>query len=92
MGRSEMKKRESSGKFDIDPNEKETDYTSMGISLGLCFGSALGLLFGMLLDNLTLGLCYGPGIGLCLGIVISSVMKKTNGDKKENKSEQESEE
>lgn len=81
-----MKKVKDKEKFEIkEDKEEQENYLSMGISLGLCFGSSIGLIFGMLMDDITLGLCFGPGIGMCLGILISSSMKKTKKNKDESK-------
>lgn len=56
--------------------DKKDNDLAMAISLGLCFGSAIGILIGTLNDNLTLGLCYGPGIGVCIGVLINSMTNK----------------
>ena len=53
---------------DHEPRKKEseTSYVGYGVSLGLCFGAALGMLFG--------NLSMGAGIGLCFGIVVGTTL------------------
>ena len=55
-----------------DPEKKKgpDNYTSIGISLGLCLGAAFGLLIG--------NMAMGAGIGLCIGIAIGAIIKKKN--------------
>lgn len=37
------------------------------IGIGMCFGLAVGVLYGMATDNLSLGMCLGVSIGMLLG-------------------------
>ena len=56
----------------------------------MCIGLALGICFGLLIDNLILGICIGLALGPCLGIIsggkdqIKFVLKS---EKKKNKDE-----
>lgn len=49
-----------------DPNNQP----AIWISLGSCFGTALGSSFGLMLDNIALGMCLGICFGNLVGIVI----------------------
>lgn len=55
-------------------NEKSYVYkrtSDMGIPIGLCF-MGLGLLLGLMMDNMGFGLCIGVGAGFSLSIAFSS--------------------
>ena len=47
-------------------------YANEYMGIGMCFGLAIGLVFGRMLfpDSTTLGMCYGLPIGMCLGLYI----------------------
>lgn len=63
---------------------RETDtkkvqrYTSLYMSLGMCFGLSMGLIYGQLLspDNISLGMCMGISVGMCIGLAIGSAKDK----------------
>ncbi|SEL09135.1 hypothetical protein SAMN04487910_1688 [Aquimarina amphilecti] len=40
------------------------------LTLGLLFGAGIGLLAGILTDNIAIGLAFGAGVGLVFGTVI----------------------
>lgn|GEM_PF-1879863 len=42
------------------------------IALGLVFGSAFGIILGMIFDKLLLGIAFGPSLGLLLGVIVDS--------------------
>lgn len=54
---------------------KISDYWNMGTSIGLC--AAVGIVLGVLLQNLILWLCIGAGVGVVLGAVSTQYKKKT---------------
>jgi ElaB/YqjD/DUF883 family membrane-anchored ribosome-binding protein len=54
---------------------KVSDYWNMGTSIGLC--AAVGIVLGVVLQNLVLWLCVGAGIGVLLGAVSMQYKKKT---------------
>ena len=45
--------------------------------IGLCLGLSIGVCFGTALDNMGLGLCLGMSIGVCFAVAL--------GRKKEDK-------
>lgn len=53
-------------------------YTSLYMSIGMCFGVSGGLIYGTLLfpDNISLGMCMGIPIGMCIGIAIGAARDK----------------
>ncbi len=57
---------------------KKTNYTGLGLTLGLIFGSSTGLLYGMALDNLAAGFALGIGGGMCLGLAIGAGLDQRN--------------
>lgn len=61
-----------------------------GLALGLCFGTALGMMFGQfVLHNMALGLCFGPAFGMCLGTAYDAANHKDNTKKADQETEQE---
>ena len=57
---------------------KVQKYTSLYMSLGMCFGVSLGMLYGEFLSprNLSLGMCMGISIGMCIGLGIGAAKDK----------------
>lgn len=55
---------------------KVSSYWNTGTSIGLCAG--VGILLGVLLQNLVLWLCIGAGIGTVLGAVTMLNKKKAS--------------
>ena len=53
-------------------------YTSLYMSIGMCFGVSGGLIYGTLLfpDNMSLGMCMGIPIGMCIGMAIGAARDK----------------
>ena len=48
--------------------EKENGYEAMGISLGMCFGAAVGAIFPEYIGvTLSVGMLTGLVIGMCFG-------------------------
>ena len=57
-GRAEKKKKQ----------EKENGYEAMGMSLGMCFGAAVGAIFPKYSGiTLSMGMLIGLVIGMCFG-------------------------
>ena len=54
---------------------KISDYWNMGTAIGLC--AVIGIMLGVLLQNVILWLCIGVGVGVLLG-AISAQSKKKN--------------
>lgn len=47
-----------------EKEKSKGDYSSEGISLGMCFGVALGILFDQLSLGISLGMLFGLAIGM----------------------------
>lgn len=58
-----------------DSGQTDKNYISLGVSLGLCFGAALGSVF----HNLAMGI----SLGLCIGVAVGSSMDKKKNDRDE---------
>lgn len=57
-GRAEKKKKQ----------EKINDYEAMGMSLGMCFGAAVGAIFPEYIGvTLSVGMLIGLVVGMCFG-------------------------
>ena len=57
-GRAEKKKKQ----------EKKNGYEAMGMSLGMCFGAAVGVIFPKYIGvTLSVGMLTGLVIGMCFG-------------------------
>ena len=61
-------------------SEKNTvqKYTTLYMSLGMCFGVSGVLIFGTIFfsDNMTLGMGFGIPIGMCIGMAIGQAKDK----------------
>lgn len=56
---------------------RQQSHQSYCMSIGMCFGSAAGLLLGGLLhQNIGVGMCFGISIGMLAGLVVGSAAKK----------------
>jgi len=55
---------------------KVLDYWNIGTSIGLC--AAVGIMLGVLLQNLIFWLCAGAGVGAVLGAVYMPYKKETS--------------
>jgi F0F1-type ATP synthase assembly protein I len=42
----------------------------------MCFGLAIGVLFGAMFGNIPLGLCFGIAIGVGAGVIFGAYKKK----------------
>ena len=49
------------------------------MSIGMCFGMAVGCYLGMVFSNQSLGMCMGISIGMCLGLVVGYTSDKNEG-------------
>lgn len=52
--------------------------------IGLCLGVSIGLCFGMAMGNIALGLCMGMGVGLCFSVALGQ--HSHTDDKQDEKS------
>ena len=52
--------------------------------IGLCLGMSIGLCFGTAMDNMALGLCLGMGVGLCFSVALGQ--PASSDDRKDEKS------
>lgn len=62
-----------------DSGQTDKNYISLGISLGLCFGAALGSAF----HNLAIGI----SLGLCIGVAVGATMDQKQKDQDEEPKE-----
>lgn len=62
----------------MDSKKKVQKFMTLYMSIGMCFGVSLGLIYGMILfpDNMSIGLCFGMPIGMCLGMAIGAAKDK----------------
>lgn len=56
--------------------QEKQNHIGTCMSLGMCFGVAMGSAFGATFGNMSLGMCYGIGIGMCLGLVVGYAKTK----------------
>ena len=57
-------------------------------SLGLGIGLSLGVLFGIVTDNIGLGMMLGVAVGLCTSPAISALKKNKKADEQEDDEKQ----
>ena len=64
--------------MDNKGKKKIQKYTTLYMSIGMCFGVSGGLIYGTLLfpDNMSLGMCFGLPIGMCIGMAIGAAKDK----------------
>ena len=67
-------------------NRKDASMTT-DTSLGLGIGLSLGVLFGIVTDNIGLGMMLGVAVGLCTSPAISALKKNKKADEQENDDE-----
>lgn len=62
----------------LDKKDSVKKYTTMYMSLGMCFGVSIGLVFGQIIytDNMSMGLCFGIPLGMCIGMAVGSAKDK----------------
>ena len=62
----------------MDKKDSVKKYTTMYMSLGMCFGVSIGLVFGRIIytDNMSMGLCFGIPLGMCIGMAVGSAKDK----------------
>ncbi|MCB9420195.1 MAG: hypothetical protein H6667_10335 [Ardenticatenaceae bacterium] len=58
-----------------EPNQ--TNYMALGLSLGLLFGSAVGIVLGIAMDNMAFMAIFTGG-GLTLGVALGSGLEQLN--------------
>lgn len=59
-------------------NDSIKKFTTLYMSLGICFGVPIGLVFGRTFysDNMSLGICFGLPLGMCIGAAIGAAKDK----------------
>lgn len=59
-------------------NDSIKKYTTLYMSMGICFGVSIGLVFGRTVysDNMSLGICFGLPLGMCIGAAIGAAKDK----------------
>ena len=73
---------EKNDKKDLNVKDDSKTYYAEGMSLGICFVVALGIIIGVLVDNIGICICFGISIGMCLGMGIGSLIKKDDSNDK----------
>ena len=48
------------------------------IAIGLVLGGGIGIVAGILMDNLPMGIVFGGGFGLVLGLAVSAATSSRN--------------
>jgi len=59
---------------------KRYDPAGVWLAIGLTIGSAIGLIYGYAIDNVTLGLVLGGGGGMLIGLSIGASIKNSRED------------
>lgn len=63
-------------------NVKRYNPAGVWLAIGLTFGTAIGLIYGYAIDNVTLGLVLGGGGGMLIGLSIGASIKNSREDSK----------
>ena len=72
----------------IQSNSSQKESVQAGDSgSGLAIGLSLGVLFGIVTDNIGLGMMLGVAAGLCTSPAISALKKNKKADEQENDDE-----
>jgi len=69
-------------------NDNDQGESHTGLTLGMCFGVALGLSIGQFLfHSATIGMCFGLGVGMCFGAAYDAAQnnKKSSDGKTDKK-------
>ena len=73
----------------IQSNSSQKESVQAGDSgSGLAIGLSLGVLFGIVTDNIGLGMMLGVAVGLCTSPAISALKKNTKADEQEDDEKQ----
>ena len=58
-------------------NKKNSDNKDNGMSicLGMSYGTSIGIIVGIMTENVPVCLAIGASLGMCIGILISSFKK-----------------
>lgn len=68
-------------------NRKDVSMTT-DTSLGLGIGLSLGVLFGIVTDNIGLGMMLGVAVGLCTSPAIGALKKNKKADEQDDDEKQ----
>lgn len=72
----------------IQSNSSQKESVQTGDSgSGLAIGLSLGVLFGIVTDNIGLGMMLGVAVGLCIDPAIGTLKKNKKADEQENDDE-----
>ncbi|MBR5164478.1 MAG: hypothetical protein IKW87_02850 [Ruminococcus sp.] len=61
---------------DNKKNKNNDNYTSLPI--GMCSGLSIGMMIGVIMDNIPICMCIGLALGTCFGAVFSTSKKEKN--------------
>lgn len=53
-------------------NDNLVEDSNRAVALGICFGSGIGIILGMFIDNILFGISGGAVIGVLVGIIIDN--------------------
>ena len=70
-----------------DNQAQKEAVSSNGIGSSLSIGLSLGVLFGIVTDNIGLGMMLGVAAGLCIDPAIGALKKNKKADEQENDDE-----
>lgn len=68
----------------MNKNKKKIEkFTSLYMSIGMCFGVTGGIIYGNVIfpDNMSLGISLGISIGMCIGLAIGAAKDKRLAEK-----------
>lgn len=63
-------------KLGKDESKQNDKHVSTDSSLELAIGLSLGVLFGILMDNIGTGMMFGAATGLCSGNIVCFLKRK----------------
>jgi hypothetical protein len=58
----------------IRKGEDEVNNKSRFLAIGLVLGGGIGIIAGIMMDNIPIGIVFGGGFGLVIGLAIGAVL------------------
>ena len=75
LNRFEPTVKRGCGAYGVAMSEKKPEEPKPGgqyMGAGIALGMSLGIVFGLLMDNLAMGVAIGAGLGVVLGAIMSN--------------------